>query len=44
MSVQFSLVSHSWEYTCIFGCWGNDFEGEQEALDAFLNHRCDGES
>ena len=40
MSVQFSRLSSSWEYTCIFGCWDFDFEGEQAALDAFLNHVC----
>ena len=40
VSVQWSNVSSSFEYTCIFGCWENDFESEAEALDKFLNHAC----
>ncbi|HKN44266.1 MAG TPA: hypothetical protein VJW23_10100 [Propionibacteriaceae bacterium] len=40
MSVQFSHITSSWEYTCIFGCRQYDFEGEQEAREAFLFHDC----
>lgn len=44
VSVQWSPVSESWEYTCLLGCHGFDYESEAEALDAFLNHDCDGEA
>jgi hypothetical protein len=40
MSIQFSHITSSWEYTCIFGCYGYDFEGQQEATEAFLFHDC----
>lgn len=40
MSVQFSTLTSSWTYTCIFGCHEWDFEGEVEAREAFLMHSC----
>jgi hypothetical protein len=42
MSVQFSTLTSSWTFTCIFGCYEWDFEGEDEARRAFLFHRCSG--
>ena len=42
MSVFFSSITSSWEFTCIFGCREYDFEGEAEAQRAFLFHRCGG--
>lgn len=40
MSVQWSKEAGCYVYTCIFGCLGYDYEGEAEAIEAFLSHRC----
>ena len=40
MSVQFSYLTRSYEFRCIFGCYEFDFESEQEAREAFLFHNC----
>lgn len=39
--VEFKPDVACFTYTCSWGCYGFDFEGEQEALDALLNHDCD---
>ena len=40
LSIQFSHLTSSWTWTCVFGCYGWDHEGEQEAREAFLMHTC----
>jgi len=40
MAIQFSHITSSWEFTCIFGCYQYDFEGEHEAREAWLFHDC----
>jgi hypothetical protein len=40
MSVKFSKEMASWTWSCVFGCFGFDFEGKQEAIDDFLSHAC----
>lgn len=38
--VEFSVIAECWTYTCEWGCWAYEFETEEEALDALLNHDC----
>ena len=40
--VKWSRKTSSYVYECIYGCYGFDFEGEQEARDAELRHVCTG--
>lgn len=40
MSVQWSQPEGCYVYSCLWGCRGTDFESQQEAIDAFLEHRC----
>lgn len=40
MSVKFSRNMACWTWSCLFGCSGFDFEGEEEAQRDFLNHAC----
>ena len=42
LSIHFSTITSSWEYTCLFGCHGFDYESEAEAQREFLFHRCGG--
>lgn len=39
--VDFSHEASCWIYKCIWGCQDFDFEGEQEARDALLSHKCE---
>jgi hypothetical protein len=38
--IEFSNVTSSWTWTCIWGCSDWDHEGEQEAREALLRHVC----
>lgn len=40
MAVKWSREMASWTWTCVFGCFGFDFEGQQEASDDFARHNC----
>lgn len=43
MSVQYD-TSGGWAWTCIWGCKGYQFDTEEEAKFAFLNHDCHSKS
>ena len=38
--VKWSHLAACWTWDCVWGCSGFDFEGEQEAQEAFLSHEC----
>lgn len=38
--VEFNRQMACWTWSCEYGCFGYDYEGEQEAREAFLSHRC----
>ena len=40
MSVKYEKELGSWEFSCIFGCHGYEFENETDAIEAFLTHHC----
>ena len=40
MSVGWSPIYESFYFRCIYGCEEADFEGRQEAEEAFLTHSC----
>lgn len=41
MNVKFSNEMSCWVWNCIWGCFGWDYEGEQEAAEAFMSHECE---
>lgn len=41
MNVRFDRAMSCWTWSCIYGCWGWDYEGEQEAIEGFLSHDCE---
>lgn len=43
MSVQWSHEAGCFTFSCLFGCYGFDYEGEAEARTAFLTHKCTGD-
>lgn len=38
--VEFSRDAGCWVWTCVWGCWGMDYEGTAEAEAAFKAHEC----
>ena len=40
MNISFNPEMGCWTFLCAFGCFGFDYEGSQEALEAFLDHKC----
>lgn len=40
MNVQWSHEMSCYVWSCIYGCSGFDFEGQREAEDDFLLHKC----
>lgn len=40
MGANWSREMGCWTWSCILGCFGFDFEGEQEANESFLAHEC----
>lgn len=40
MTVNYNTLLGSYEYTCIYGCYGGDFATENDADDADLEHVC----
>lgn len=40
--IHFDSNLACWFYTCAWGCYAFDFEGEQEARDNYIGHLCPG--
>lgn len=40
MSVKWSRYLDCYVWDCMFGCRGEDYTDEQEAIDAFVEHPC----
>lgn len=40
MNVKYEPAYGSFTYSCMYGCFEADFEGEREAVEAFLAHPC----